>query len=142
MEQSRSPSYPSYRYLVLVFLGLANVLNSLMMISLGILLPSISEDLGLSPSEQGWLGFSFIPIIWTVPFELAGITPRGVAVATGLIETAMRGGDVAGPLIVGFLQESTGDLELSLVVTSLCGLTLAAAALMLFGKPHEQVAVT
>ncbi|MEE9247140.1 MAG: MFS transporter, partial [Dehalococcoidia bacterium] len=58
VEQAASISYPSYRFLILGFLGLSNVLNSLIMLSLGILLPSITEDLGLSPSEQGWLGSS------------------------------------------------------------------------------------
>ena len=47
-----------FRFLVLIFLGFSNVLNSLVMLSLGILLPSIARDLNLSPSEQGWLGSS------------------------------------------------------------------------------------
>ncbi|MEE9198376.1 MAG: MFS transporter [Dehalococcoidia bacterium] len=87
------------------------------------------------------IGFSFVPIIWTVPFELPGIKPREIAVASGLIEMALRGGGVVGPILAGFLHEATGDLSLALVVTSLCGLSIVAVALMRFGKGYERVPV-
>ena len=88
------------------------------------------------------LGFAWVPIIWTVPFDLPGITTAEIAVATGFIEMTSRTGGAIGPSLAGFLQEATNDLELTLVVTSLFGLTLAVAGLMLFRKPQTQPAVT
>ena len=39
---------------------------------LGVLLPAMAEDLGLSPLEQGWLGSSAIigSLIFSIPFGL------------------------------------------------------------------------
>ncbi len=88
------------------------------------------------------LGFAWVPIIWTVPFELPGITTAEIAVATGFIEMTSRTGGVIGPSLAGFLQEATNDLQLTLVVTSLFGLTLAVCGVMLFRKPQTQPAIT
>ena len=88
------------------------------------------------------VGWSFAPIVLTVPFELAGITPREIAVAMGVLEVALRTGSVAGPLIAGFLQEANGDLAMALIVTSLFGLFMVAAALMAFGKGNGKMHVT
>ena len=89
------------------------------------------------------LGFSFMPLVWTIPFELPGMTSREIAVASGLIETAARGGGVAGPVIAGFLHEASGDLAFSLVITSLFGLSMAGAAMMLYRKgPDREAAST
>ena len=89
------------------------------------------------------LGFSFMPLVWTIPFELPGMTSREIAVASGLIETAARGGGVAGPIIAGFLHEASGDLAFSLVITSLFGLSMAGAAMMLYRKgPDREAAST
>ncbi|MCH8090257.1 MAG: hypothetical protein IH955_09625, partial [Chloroflexi bacterium] len=88
------------------------------------------------------LGFSFMPLVWTIPFELPGMTSREIAVASGLIETAARGGGVAGPIIAGFLHEASGDLAFSLVITSLFGLSMAAAAMMLYRKGPDREAVS
>ncbi len=51
---SRSP----YRWVVLSTFILIHSAALIGAVVLGILLPSITEDLGLSPSEQGWLGSS------------------------------------------------------------------------------------
>ena len=51
---SRSP----YRWVVLSTFILTHSAALIGAVVLGILLPSITEDLGLSPSEQGWLGSS------------------------------------------------------------------------------------
>ena len=72
MKQHEPETYSSYRFLILAFLGLANTLHVIMTLSLGILLPSISDDLGLSPAEQGWLGSSASlgSLVFALPFSL------------------------------------------------------------------------
>lgn len=50
----------SYRYVIVGVIALATFMNFLVLFNLGVLLPSISDDLNLSPLEQGWLGSSAI----------------------------------------------------------------------------------
>ncbi|MEE9199758.1 MAG: MFS transporter, partial [Dehalococcoidia bacterium] len=57
-----------YRYVIIGMLAVATLVNFLVMFNLGVLLPAISEDLDLSPSEQGWLGSS--ALIANVAFAL------------------------------------------------------------------------
>ena len=45
-----------FRWVVLSYLGLANGTVVLFVLSLGVLLPSISDDLGLSPTGAGAAG--------------------------------------------------------------------------------------
>ncbi|MFQ5933419.1 MAG: CynX/NimT family MFS transporter [Dehalococcoidia bacterium] len=71
MIQTRAERLP-YRYVILGILGIANLLSFLLITSLGILLPSISDDLGLSPTQQGWLGSSAVigNLIFSVPMSV------------------------------------------------------------------------
>lgn len=84
------------------------------------------------------IGFSLAPIALTVPFELEGATRREVAVGVGFMETMLRAGGAAGPLMVGFLQEATGSLEKALFITCLCGLVMVASAFLIYGGGSEQ----
>ncbi|MBI2865460.1 MAG: MFS transporter [Chloroflexi bacterium] len=72
-----------------------------------------------------WVGG---PVTISIPFQLPGIKPREVAVAIALITTWIPVGATLGPLIAGYLQETTGSLQLALLV---CG--LAAINLTIFG---------
>ncbi|MEE9199240.1 MAG: MFS transporter [Dehalococcoidia bacterium] len=118
---------------LVAFLAVLQVASAIGMVSSG----SVPALVGLGILHG--LGFAVAPIIFTVPFELPGITYRELAVAAGFIEVSIRSGGVLGPLIAGFLQESTGDIQLSLVVTSLCALSLVITAVTLFGKGSKRV---
>ena len=85
------------------------------------------------------ISFTAIPIIMTIPFELSGIRPREVAVATGFIRTNLVAGTIIGPILAGSLHEVYGDLQLALTVTSLCALTLTAVASLLPGGWDQPV---
>ena len=63
-------------------------------------------------------------------YELPGIKPREVAVASSLVYTLLWAGGAVGPLTVGFLQESTDSLKVALLVISFAPMTLAAASLL------------
>ena len=72
------------------------------------------------------MSFCFIPPMMAVLYGLKGIKPREVAVSVGLAWTLLWGGSALGPLIVGFVQEATGDLRLGLLITSMGPLALTA----------------
>ena len=61
---------PRYRHVIVGVLALATFANYLILFNLGVLLPAISDDMGLSPSEQGWLGSSAIVanLVFSIPF--------------------------------------------------------------------------
>ena len=70
----------------------------------------------------------------TIPFELPGSKPRETAVIQSLMMTMFWGGSVLGPLLVGFVQQATGDLKLALVVSSLFPMLITLAAFSLSGR--------
>ena len=63
---------PAYRWVVIGTLtsGVATALTSIYVI--GLLLPEITDELGLSPSQQGWLGASVVfgNLIIAIPIAL------------------------------------------------------------------------
>ena len=61
-----------FRWVVLTHLGLANGTVVLFVLSLGVMLPSISKDLGLSPTMQGLLGSSalFGNLVLALPLSI------------------------------------------------------------------------
>ena len=75
--------------------------------------------------------WTLFPVVITIPFELQGIKPREIAVTTGFLTMAMWVGGALGPVIVGYINESTGDMRLALTVTSFCSLIMTAASLPL-----------
>lgn len=82
-------------------------------------------------SMANGVSWAFFPVVMTIPFELAGIKPREIAVAIGFLETAIWAGAVIGPVLAGSLQEATGDLRLALMVTSITAISLTGGALFL-----------
>ena len=73
------------------------------------------------------VGFSFFPIAMTIPYELPGIKPREVAVASSTLYTMLWIGTFIGPVLAGAIEQSTEDLRLALMVTSFaaCLMTLS-----------------
>ena len=61
-------------------------------------------------------------------YQLPGIKPREVAVGVSFMQTSIWVGAVIGPLLVGFVQEATGDLRMPLTVAALSPLILVLAA--------------
>ena len=86
----------------------------------------------------GGVMFSFFPILMTQVFNLPGITPREVAVASATVFTALWGGGAVGPILVGSVEQSTGDLGLGLFISAFAPLTLVATALLLAGYRRER----
>ena len=109
--------------------------------SVGLLFTGSTSSLILIAMANG-LSWSFFPIIMTIPFELEGIKPREVAVTIGFLETAIWIGAFIGPLLVGGIQEVTGDLRTPLIIASLASFALTPVALMLPRKWDRLVTET
>ena len=77
------------------------------------------------------IAWSFWALLHTVAFDLPGIRTRETAVALGFLGVMMAAGTVLGPLAVGFLQESMGDLRLALFIVSFGPLSLSFAGAFL-----------
>jgi ACS family hexuronate transporter-like MFS transporter len=77
------------------------------------------------------IAWGFWPVLYSVPFNLPGIRPREIAVSLAFIQMNSSAGIALGPLVVGILQELTGDLRLSLIVVSFASLSLCGAGLMM-----------
>src|SRR5690606_8689448 len=58
LEHSGEVTAGPYRWLILILLLLGATTAPLMYMSLGVLLPSISDELSIGPSQQGWIGAS------------------------------------------------------------------------------------
>jgi MFS family permease len=77
------------------------------------------------------VGWSFFPIIMTIPYELPKIRPREVAVVTAAVYTIVWIGAFVGPILAGAVQEVTGSLRMGLLVTGLAPSTLIVPAILL-----------
>ena len=77
------------------------------------------------------LAWGFFPILYMVPFHIKKISPREVAVAVSLVVAISSLGAAIGPIIVGYLQESTGSLQMAIRIVSLSPLTLVPAGILI-----------
>ncbi len=93
-----------FRWVVLTHLGLANGTVVLFVLSLGVMLPTISEDLGLSPIAQGLLGSSalFGNLVLALPLSIVLSRYSGRVVLLGaLIAMSVFGlGQAWAPIFV------------------------------------------
>ena len=70
-------SYPTYRWVLICLYLMSNVSAQMVINTLGILLPSITASLDLSPSEQGLLGSApfWSTIALAIPIAWGGVPP-------------------------------------------------------------------
>ena len=59
----------------------------------------------------------YFPAVNIMVYQLPGASPREVAAGMAVASTAAWAGAATGPLLVGFVQEATGDLRLALYTT-------------------------
>ena len=125
---------------VLVGLAVSRVGRKKTVLWLSGILACVSSILLLHVSSYGFImaigvlngmAWTLFPVVITIPFELPNIKPREIAVTTGFLTMAMWVGGALGPVIVGYIQGSTGDLSLALTVTSLCALVMTVFSLPL-----------
>lgn len=84
--------------------------------------------------------WTFFPILITVPFNLRDIQPRQLAVAFSFVMMLISTGQALGPLLIGFLEEATGNLLLAMFVASFTPISLIIAGSTLsFGRDRTPV---
>jgi cyanate permease len=107
--------------------------------ALGILMPCTLVGMTLTGSIPilvflsilNGVALGFWPVLYSVPFQLPGIRPREVAVALAFTMMMSSVGTALGPLLTGLLQETLGDLQLSLSIISFAPLLLFGAGVLL-----------
>ncbi len=72
----------------------------------------------------------YYPVIMTIPYELPGIKPQGVVLATAFVVTVFTAGSGLGPLLAGHVAGAIG-LEKALLVTCFFPLLLFVAGLLI-----------
>ncbi len=88
------------------------------------------------------VAWTFFPILITVPFNLRDIPPRQLAVAFSFVMMLISIGQALGPLFIGFLEEATGDLLLTMFIASFTPLSLVIAGTTLnFGRERTPAPV-
>ena len=78
--------------------------------------------------------FAYFPVLMIMVYMLPGIKPREVGMGLAFMETSIWIGAGIGPLLVGFLQEATGDLQFALLVCAFSPLVLLVSAALLQGR--------
>ena len=87
--------------------------------------------------------FAYFPVLMIMVFLIPGIKPREIGIGMSFMETSIWGGSAVGPLLVGGLQQITGNLQLSLLICGMFPVTLLVAAFMLSVRdrsPNPQLA--
>ena len=115
--------YPRTRRLLLIGCPLAFVLGSYLMLS-------TDEVLIVSAGclLQG-VGWGFLPLLGSMPYQLPGIQFGELAVATAILRSASAGAALAGPVIAGLIAQQSADPGLALAVLAPVALASALAAI-------------
>ena len=77
----------------------------------------------------GIAGWIFMPIVFTIPMEIRGMTGARVGIAVAIV---LGAGNLAGfvvPLMVGALRDASGSFVLGLAIACALSLVLVACAL-------------
>ena len=77
---------------------------------------------------------AYFPVLMIMVFQMPNIKPREVGVGLAFIETCIRIGSAIGALVIGFVEEATGDLRLAIIITSFSPLILIVSAVLLHAR--------
>ena len=99
------------------------------MVTIGVLYSRSFAVLALLWSLWG-LAELYTPVIMTIPYELPGVKPQQVVLATAFVVTVFTAGSGLGPLLAGYAADAIG-LEKALLVTCLFPLLLFITGLLI-----------
>ena len=74
----------------------------------------------------------YFPAINTLVYQLPGARPREIVAAMAVTSTCAWTGAAIGPLLVGFVEEATGDPRLALYTTSFTPVLGIALAFVIY----------
>ncbi len=119
------------RTLVLSVCSIASV------ISLTGMVYATSAPLALGLAVLKGFSFAFFPVLMIMVFLIPGIRPREIGIGMSFMETSIWGGSAIGPLLVGGLQQATGDLQTALFINGLLPSILLVSAGMLYVRERR-----
>lgn len=119
------------RTLVLSVCSIASV------VSLTGMVYATSAPLALSLAVLKGFSFAFFPVLMIMVFLIPGIRPREIGIGMSFMETSIWGGSAIGPLLVGGLQQATGDLQTALFINGLLPSILLVSAGMLYMRDRK-----
>lgn len=120
------PTFVRRRSLVLSVCGIASV------VSLTGLAYATSTPLVLFLAVMKGLAFAYFPVLMIMVFLIPGIKPREIGIGMSFMETSIWGGSAIGPILVGGLQQATGDLQTALFINGLFPSVLLLSAGLLY----------
>ena len=130
------PTLIRRRSLVLSVCGILSIISLVGMVY------TTSAPLVLLFAMLKGFSFAYFPVLMIMVFLIPGIKPREIGIGMSFMETSIWGGSAVGPLLVGGLQQITGNLQLSLLICGMFPVTLLVAAFMLSVRgPIPQSAV-
>ena len=74
---------------------------------------------------------AYFPILYTEAFKLKGVTVNRIPLSVATVMAAFGLGLFIGPLITGFLEQTTGDLQLAMIVAAQFGVLLLPAGILI-----------
>ena len=119
------PTLIRRRSLVLSVCGILSIISLVGMVY------TTSAPLVLLFAMLKGFSFAYFPVLMIMVFLIPGIKPREIGIGMSFMETSIWGGSAVGPLLVGGLQQITGNLQLSLLICGMFPVTLLIAAFML-----------
>ena len=131
------PTLIRRRSLVLSVCGILSIISLVGMVY------TTSAPLVLLFAMLKGFSFAYFPVLMIMVFLIPGIKPREIGIGMSFMETSIWGGSAVGPLLVGGLQQITGNLQLSLLICGMFPVTLLVAAFMLSVRdqsPNPQLA--
>ena len=109
--------------------------------NLGLLVLDSVPILLIMPVVRG-LASIYFPVLIIMVYQLPGIRPREVAVGIAFMQTSIWIGTAIGPLLVGFVQEVTGDLGFALYTTAFTPLVMVVSAAILQVQRESSIRAT
>ena len=74
---------------------------------------------------------AYFPILYTEAFKLKGVTVNRIPLSVATVMAAFGLGLFIGPLITGFLEQTTGDLQLAMIIAAQFGVLLLPAGIFI-----------
>ncbi len=120
-----------------------SVCSIISVVSLTGMVYATSEPMALFLAVLKGLSFAFFPVLMIMVFLIPGIKPREIGIGMSFMETCIWGGSAVGPILVGGLQQATGNLQTALFINGLFPSILLVSAALLYMRdrsPHPRLA--